>query len=312
MSALRAKYVSRGFSNQVVDVILKSWRKGTITQYLSYAKLWFSFAQHDLSPTVSDLVEFLYFLHSKGYKYKQLCQARSAVGALSQHEDIGKHPDVKRFMKGLFEKNPEFPVYSCIWDVKKLLDCFRTIPHQRELSLKMLSKKLAILLAILAGGQRSQTVHTIKATDIVVTDEKCIIPIYDVIKQTKDGKHLKPLEFRVYKLEPKLCFVQNLLVYLERTREHRRSSQLFLSYQKPHHPVSKDTVARWVRDMMRRAGINNYVTHSCRAAASSALAKKIPMKKLIDTCGWSSEAVFARHYRKEVTDDRTVGESLLR
>ena len=58
-----------------------------------------------------------------------------------------------------------------------------------------------------------------------------------------------------------------------------------------------DTLARWVRDMMRRAGITNYVSHSRRPAASSTLAKRIPMKK---------------HYRKEVVDDKTVGESLLR
>ena len=66
---------------------------------------------------------------------------------------------------------------------------------------------------------------------------------------------------------------------------------------------------------MSKAGIDisRYVTHSCRAAASSfAQAKKVPLKKIMESCGWSAEATFANHYSKEVGDDRTIGEELLR
>ena len=177
----------------------------------------------------------------------------------------------------------------------------------------MLSKKLAILICILAGGQRSQTVHTIKTTDIVVTLDKCIIPIYDRIKQSKDGKHMKPLEFKIY-TEEKLCVIQNLSCYLEKTRGFRAATPLFISYQKPFHPVYKDTIRRWVNEVMCRAGIDmtKYVTHSCRAAASSfAHSKNISLKKIMDACGWSCERTFAKHYHKDVLDDSTMAEQLL-
>ena len=303
----------KGYSGSVINVFLKSWRKSTLDQYVTYAKLWFRFAGQGLTPSVRNLVEFLYHLHSKGYNHKQLCQARSAVSALSSTDDVGKHPDVKRFLKGLFEKKPQFPVYSCVWNVKTLLDYLRSIPHQDMLSLEMLSKKLAILIGILAGGQRSQTIHTIKSTDIVVANDKCIIPIYDVIKQSKQGKHMRPLEFRVFTTDQKLCVVQNLVTYLQKTRGHRKSPELFLSYQRPYHPVTKDTVARWINDIMQKAGINmnHYVTHSCRAAASSALKKRVPLKKVLNACGWASERTFAVHYQKDIEDDLTVAEALL-
>ena len=301
MHAIREKYRLKGFSITAIDFIIKSWRKSTLNQYLVYAKLWFSFSRQGLTPTVRNIVEFLVHLHSKGYNHKQIRQARSAVGVLSNVENIGKHPDVKRVMKGMFEAKPQFPIYTSIWSVKILFDFFRSMDHQRKLSLELLSKKLAILIGILAGGQRCQTIHTIKATDIVVTADKCIVPIYDPIKQSRDGKHMKPLEFKVFS-EEKLCVIQNLCTYLERTRPYRTAAPLFLSYQKPYHPVSKNTITRWVNDIMCKAGIDvsKYVTHSCRAAASSfAHSRKVPMKKIMDSCGWSSEYTFASHYKKK-------------
>ena len=313
MHAIREKYQLRGFSNTAIELLLKSWRKSTLNQYLVYAKLWFRFSSQGLTPTVRNIIEFLVHLHSKGFNQKQIRQARSAVAILSDVDQIGKHPDIKRIIKGMFEDKPQYPIYTSVWNVNTLFNYLRSIPHQRDLSLEMLSKKVAILICLLAGGQRSQTVHTIKATDILVNADKCIIPIYDTIKQSKEGKHMKPLEFKVY-TEDKLCVVQNLTCYLEKTRQIRTASALFLSYQKPYHPVSKDTVRRWVNDMMNKSGIdmNKYVTHSCRAAASSyAHKRKIPLKKIMDSCGWTSESTFANHYRKKIEDDLTIGEQML-
>ena len=213
----------------------------------------------------------------------------------------------------MFEEEPQFPIYSCVWNVKILFTYFRKMPPQHELSLELISKKLALLICVLAGGQRSQTIHTIKTCDITVTNDTCIIPIYDPIKQTKNGKHMEPLQFKVFR-EEKLCVIQNLCTYLEKTRSLRTGPELFISYQKPYHAVSNDTIRRWVKDMMKKAGIDvsKYVTHSCRSAASSyAKAKKIPLKKILDSCGWSSERTFASHYDKRIVDDRTIGEQIL-
>ena len=293
---------------------MQSWRKSTMQQYIVYAKLWFTFSAQRLAPTVVNICEFLTHLHLKGFNINQIRQARSAVGILSGVDNLGKHPDVRRLMKGLYEIKPLFPKYSSVWDVSILFTFFRTIPHQKELPLNLLSKKLAAMICILAGGQRSQTVHAIDACDIVVTKEKCIIPIYSKIKQSKQGKHMKPLEFTLYKSEDKLCVIQNLTAYLHRTRSIRKESQLFLSYQKPHQAVSKDTVTRWVNDIMAAAGIDTqkYVTHSCRAAASSfALKRSVPLKKIIDSCGWASEQTFARHYLKDIETATTMAEGML-
>ena len=46
-------------------------------------------------------------------------------------------------------------------------------------------------------------------------------------------------------------------------------SSLLISYQKPYHPVTRDTVTRWINNVVKKAGIDvtEYSTHSCRATA---------------------------------------------
>ena len=41
-------------------------------------------------------------------------------------------------------------------------------------------------------------------------------------------------------------------------------------YHSPYHPASKDTLARWVKDMLHFSGIDtsHYAAHSCRSASS--------------------------------------------
>ena len=91
-----------------------------------------------------------------------------------------------------------------------LFNYFRSFDHPVALPLGLLGKKLALLIGIVAGGHRSQTLHAIKSTDIKVLGDRCVIPIYDLIKQSQPGRHLKPLEFPVYLEDPKLCVVENL------------------------------------------------------------------------------------------------------
>ena len=192
MSDLRKKYKTRGYSEPAIDIMLKSWRDSTFTQYSVYISLWYSFANGKCA-NVKNIVEFLAHLYSKKYKHNQLCSARSAVATLSKYDDIGKDPDIKRFLKGVFEQQPQLPVYTIIWDVSVVFNYIRSLTH--PLSLEMAGKKLAMLIGLLAGGHRSQTIHAIQVTDIKVVGNSVIFPIYSKIKTTRPGKHLKPLRF---------------------------------------------------------------------------------------------------------------------
>ena len=318
LSFIRESYRQQGLSRPAIDTIMQSWRTGTLLQYRPYIGLWVAFASSRcdfLSPPAKEVVEFLCDLHIKKYTYNQICMARSAVSSVvspGSSLSIGNHPLVKRYMKGLFELEPQFPKYSLVWDLSILLRYMRMLDDPANLPLGLLGKKLAIMICILAGGQRCQTIHAINVPDIRIVNGTCYIPFYTKLKQTKRGRHLAPLEFKVYG-NPKLCVITNLTEYLKKTQAVRTDGALFISYQKPHRRVSKDTISRWVKEMMVSAGINTeFVTHSSRSAASSyADLKGVSLKDICRACGWSSARTFATHYRKEVVEETNMAEALL-
>ena len=79
------------------------------------------------------------------------------------------------------------------------------------------------------------------------------------------------------------CIVPVLREYLIRTRSCRFSSKLFISFVKPHKPVSKDTMARikWIKCTVQKSGIDISVfkPNSTRSALTSkAAAKQTPRR----------------------------------
>ena len=120
---------------------------------------------------------------------------------------------------------------------------------------------------------------------------------------SRKGKHLAPLEFLAFPQNDKLCVVAVLKEYLHRMKEIRGNEhKLLLSYQKPYKSISKDTLARWLRDVLNRAGVDTqqFCVHSTRAASTSAaLSCGVPADILLRAVGWSSESMFIRFYNKE-------------
>lgn len=87
----------------------------------------------------------------------------------------------------------------------------------------------------------------------------------DKLKQSRPGKHLEPIELLAFKEDKKLCVMEHLTEYLSRSKPLKKEhSQLLLTYIKPHDPVSRATVSRWTKAVMKSAGIDitAYSAHS--------------------------------------------------
>ena len=107
---------SVSFSTQVADGSLSSWRKNTVKQYNVYLEKVFTFClsrqSHFMRAPVSLILGFVYDLYTKGYGYSSLNTARSAISALYNTnktdvgQNIGKHPLICRFLKGVFNESP--------------------------------------------------------------------------------------------------------------------------------------------------------------------------------------------------------------
>ena len=141
-----------------------------------------------------------------------------------------------------------------------------------------------------------------------------VIPILSKIKQSRAGKHMEPLKFKCFIQEPKLCVVTHMSAYLQKTKELRCSEKLFLSVQKPHSEVGKDTIARWCKTIMAQSGIdtNKYSSHSSRAAATcKAKQRGASMPCIMKYAGWSGEQTFARFYDKDIVNNEVFQETLM-
>lgn len=101
-----------------------------------------------------------------------------------------------------------------------------------NISLKYMTLKLTVLLAILTG-QRCQTVHLLNIDNMQMIDNKCLFYINDVVKQTTAQKHVKPIELVKYEPDNRLCVVQTIQQYVDKTADIRGDyKQLLISFTK--------------------------------------------------------------------------------
>ena len=91
-------------------------------------------------------------------------------------------------------------------------------------------------------------------------------------------------------------------------------NQLLLSFQKPFKPVSKDTISRWIKNVLKGAGIDTtkFGAHSTRAASTSAAAREgTPLEVILESAGWSNCQTFAKFYQKPINAPCNFGSVLL-
>ena len=323
LPCVRGAFAKKGISQKASTLLLRAWRDGTQKQYKTYLAKWQQYCHstgHDpFSAPVSVGINFLADL-ADSVGYSAVNTARSAISSIIVMPDgstFGKHPLVKRLLKGVFEAKPSLPRYGKMWDLNVLLSHLRQLPDYESISLRQLSGKLAALLAVLTG-QRCQTIHALAVgnTDMHLEGEKCTFFIRELLKHSRPGTHLKPILLKGFPGDRKLCVLKCLKAYLVATANLRHdTTALFISSQKPHRPVSKDTVSRWIRGMLIDAGIDTtvYGTHSTRAASTSAAARQgLPADVILESAGWCSNNTFEKFYNLQLENKKSnFGESLL-
>lgn len=232
--------------------------------------------------------------------------ALSSLGIVVDGCRAGNHPLVNRLLRGVFNLRPSTPRYTDIWDVTPVLQQLRTMAPVQDLTLKELTLKLAMLMA-LTQAARVQTLHLLGLKNISIGQDSITMCLGGNIKQCRPKCNTQVVKFQAYPKDTRLCVCETLKMYIGRTKQLRtvgqEDGQLFVSFVKPHKPVSKDTIARWIRSMLVLSGVNiaRFTAGSVRtAAASKAKAMAVPVAHIMAKAGWSQETTFARHYDKVI------------
>ena len=261
---------------------------------------------------MEEVIEFFTEQFQNGLGYDSLNTARSALSSLGlQFEGfkVGSHPLIIRYMKGIFTLRPTKPRYTLIWDVNKVLSFLRQLSPVKHLSLKDLTLKVTMLMA-LTQAARVQTLNFLTVNNVKKTKFEFVFPLADSIKQNRPNFKVGSLSFKAYPPDRRLCIYTVLKEYLKRTkvlRESSKSDTLLISYVKPFKHVTRDTISRWIKTVLIRSGIDisDFGSHSVRSAAvSKAKLNCVPVYDILQKAGWSNEMTFAKFYdRKIITGD---------
>ena len=77
--------------------------------------------------------------------------------------------------------------------------------------------------------------------------------------------------------------------------------QLFISYVKPHRSVTRTSIARWIKLIMQKSGIDVSIfqPHSTRSASTStAFQQGVSVPDILKKADWSNASVFHRFYNR--------------
>lgn len=324
MQAVRQVLKTKGYSDAVVDIMICSTRKSTNKLYDTYIVQFkqFCLSQNKdfLHADVQTGLEFLcYLFNVKPRGYSVMNTARSALSqviATGTSVSFGKHPDVVRFMQGIFNTKPPVPRYVDIWDPDKVLNLFLSWSPAQKLSLQLLTLKTLVLL-LLVTSQRSQIIQKINISDMKVSKNSYQFYLMPQdIKQGRPNYKQEVVKISKYPINKKLCPYHYMECYLERVSQNRGTCEsVFLTLSEPHKRPSQDTVSRWIKKVLKHAGIDisAYSAGSTRAASSSKAHKSgVAIDFILKKGGWTQSSTFGKYYKKPIHKDNDFAEGVLK
>ena len=119
-------------------------------------------------------------------------------------------------------------------------------------------RKTSAVLTVLSG-QRVSTIHKFKLSNLQLTDTVALFNITEPLKQSTPTRKPQPFVFHRYPHNEQLCPVRLVQAYwVKQTSLPVVASYdaFFLTHRRPHHPASKDTIARWVKNVLQLSGVN--------------------------------------------------------
>ena len=195
---------------------------------------------------------------------------RSAISAFHVKIDgisVGKCENTSLLLRGIGNSKPVTHKYVPVWDVSKVLD---HMASRSNPDLKFLTQKLVTLLAI-TSFHRGMELHAL-SLDLMSRFEDKIEFLFPIrLKHSKPGKKDPPSIFHSFPSNKPLCPKETIIEYLEATHQFRPvqdTGPLFVSYVKPHAPVTKQTLCRWVKEFLTASGIVGFTNHSTSLISS--------------------------------------------
>lgn len=326
MVGIDRRLSSKGFSKQTRKLLKSSWRQGTQRDYKCKFRQFSDWCQkQEIDPyaaSLSDCANFLTFLFfDKKLAYKTINGYRSMLSAVLPpigKTPIGQHPFIIRLLKGIFNERPPVKKLVPEWDLSLVLGWLQKPPFEpmREASLKYTTWKTCFLVAI-TTFQRCSDIQALQLGETNVNvQKKGVTFLRTGLSKTDRPGHMKTSIFVPAFTHNKLLDPKRALsYYLKKTEVSRKEGsneklKLFLAINKPHNPVSKQTISKWLVKTIQGAyqkenkRVPKVRGHSTRSVGPSwALFKGASLVQIMESADWTTESTFVKHYLKPVNMD---------
>ena len=251
--------------------------------------------------------------------YSTVNTARSALSLVivdNSGVPFGSHPDVTTFMKGVYNLHPPRPKYVDIWDSDVVLNLLKTWTPAKKLTLERLTMK-TVMLILLVTGQRPQIIQALNVDNMEIKTSKFVFTIgTEDIKQGRRNYKPEQIILKAYPADKRICVFHYLRIYLEKTLEIRKAErQVFITIKKPNQAASGDTVARWLKNVLKLANIDVsvYTAGSVRAASTSKAKRGgATIQEIMQAGGWSRPSTFTTYYNKQLNTENTFQDKVLK
>ena len=149
-------------------------------------------------------------------------------------------------MSGVFNSRPPMPRYNHTWDVDIVLKYLISLGPCENLGLKLLTLKVASLMALSTACRSSELYH-LDLKFMQISPNEIVFKIVQLTKTRKVGMEPVKLIFKEYENE-RLDVRKHNMQYQKITEPIRNGENIFfLSFLKPHKPVRSCTIARWLK-----------------------------------------------------------------
>ena len=314
MVGIRDRHQTEGISAEASKIMLHARRRGSIQTYESAWKKWVLWCgERGVDPfkcPVRHCLDYLAHLFQSGRPYRTIGVHRSTISAYhdpivvgSAVIPVGKHPNISTLMSGIHNLRPPTAKYSFTWDVEMVLGLFRS--WAAPLDPKKLTMKTVTLLGLI-GVSRGAELHLFDLNFLGNYGDHISFELPGTVKNGKEGIKPKPVKYYKHLEDLRLCPYSCIEQYTTLSapwRQDGKPSKFFLSFKAPHKPVSKSTLARWIKDTLLLADVDTktFQAHSLRGASTSkAFLKGLSVREVLDHGRWSRESTWQRFYHRPV------------
>ena len=264
------------------------------------------------------MADFLTEKFRSGLQQATIANYKSAI--LSIHrgfEDgstINSDGSLSLLLDGMFNERPPERKVVPPWDLNTVLEYIKGPPFEplSKATLKYVTLKAAFLLA-LASGRRCSELHAVSKSASVFTNNGATLflrPDFLAKNERSTFRHsplfLPSIGQGSSIAEDRLwCPVRALQHYLGRTQTLRGAhDRLFITHAEPHGPAAKQTLARWLVQVLVDSGAAKDArpkAHSTRSISSSwAYHRGVPIEEICQAVSWKNPSSFSTVYYKNV------------